>query len=379
MNWQSIALITAVAVPFAVAFAPTVATPVRASEPQRISGPFVHENLAVYFIHGTSVPGPVPLTLSEALAAGKVAVHETGKVNELSIENTGGEEVFVQAGDIVKGGQQDRVLTVSFLVPANSGRMPIGAFCVEQGRWSARGKEDVRTFSSADKAVPSREAKLAMMAPAKPQASSPASAGIAQRRPTSGIDATNIASSRVQSSSSGSSDGGSGQSGVWSSVARAQSKLSANIGDNVAAGASASSLQLSLENKRLDETRRAFIERLKPAGDAGHDIVGYVLAVGAKLNSGDVYPSNGLFRKMWAKQIEAGATEAIAEKSTQATAAPGIEEVRAFIARAEAGHASLQKVDGAAFVREVRDADAALFLETRRASGGFVHRSYLAR
>jgi hypothetical protein len=30
---------------------------------ERISGPFVHENLAIYFVHGQSGSGPVPLTL----------------------------------------------------------------------------------------------------------------------------------------------------------------------------------------------------------------------------------------------------------------------------------------------------------------------------
>ena len=102
----------------------------------RISGPHVHENLAIYFVHGQGAAGPVPLTLQEGLAKGNVQVVETGRVNELQIENTGGEEVFIQAGDIVKGGKQDRVLTVSLLLPANSGRVPIASFCVEQGRWA---------------------------------------------------------------------------------------------------------------------------------------------------------------------------------------------------------------------------------------------------
>src|ERR1700755_87366 len=83
----------------------------------RISGPVVHENLAIYLIHGKSASGPVPLTLDEALAKRIVKVHETGNVNELQIENLGTEEVFVQSGDIVKGGQQDRVLSVSLLLP----------------------------------------------------------------------------------------------------------------------------------------------------------------------------------------------------------------------------------------------------------------------
>ena len=108
-------------------------------------------------------------------------VIETGRVNELQIENTGAEQVFIQAGDIVKGGKQDRVLTVSFLLPANSGRLPIASFCVEQGRWSARGKEDQAKFSSAGEAMPSRSALLAMAAPppeAKAEAARPAAAGL---------------------------------------------------------------------------------------------------------------------------------------------------------------------------------------------------------
>jgi hypothetical protein len=44
----------------------------------RITGPVVHENLAIYLVHGKSAPGPVPLTLEEALAKGAVKVHETG-------------------------------------------------------------------------------------------------------------------------------------------------------------------------------------------------------------------------------------------------------------------------------------------------------------
>ena len=135
------------------------------TEGYRISGPAVHANLAVYFVHGQGSTGPVPLALQEALARRAVRVHETGQVSELSIENLGDQEVFVQSGDIVKGGQQDRVLTVSLVIPPRSGRIPIASFCVEQGRWSARGKEDVKTFATAAASVPSREAKLAIRAP----------------------------------------------------------------------------------------------------------------------------------------------------------------------------------------------------------------------
>ena len=113
----------------------------------QVSGPIVHDNLAIYLVHGTGGGGgAVPLTLQEALAKGAVKVHETGSVNALTVENTGKDEVFVQAGDIVKGGQQDRVLSVDLLLPPRSGEVSIAAFCVEPGRWTARGNEDVRQF-----------------------------------------------------------------------------------------------------------------------------------------------------------------------------------------------------------------------------------------
>src|SRR5437763_11392222 len=172
----------------------------------RVTGPVVHDNLAIYLVHGKSAAGPVPLTLDEALANRSVKVHETGNVNELQIENLGTGEVFVQSGDIVKGGQQDRVLTVSLLLPPRSGRIPIASFCVEQGRWTARGKEDVKTFATASTAIPSREAKIAMRAPAA-AAPNPT----AQINPLSGIASQQLATARNYAAD----DTGTRQQEVW--------------------------------------------------------------------------------------------------------------------------------------------------------------------
>ena len=145
-----------------IAFAP----PPRAQAgDQRISGPYTHDNLTIFLVHGASSQGPVPLTLDESLEKGGVKVHETGTVGELEIENAGDEDVFVNAGDIVKGGQQDRVVTASLILKAKSGRVPLSVFCVESGRWAARGDEDKATFASAKEMLPTREAKLAMRSP----------------------------------------------------------------------------------------------------------------------------------------------------------------------------------------------------------------------
>jgi hypothetical protein len=411
MSWHAIAAVLAFAAPLAAALAP--AAQAESSDKPRVSGPVVHDNLAVYFVHGPSTPGPVPLTLGEAIAAGKVTVHETGRVSQLAIENASDEAVFVQAGDIVKGGRQDRVLTVSFLVPPKSGRVPIGAYCVERGRWTARGIEDAKRFASSEKSVPSRAAKLAILSPSIHTAglgapamtsrpSGPERAHVVpnQQRilapPAGASDRLAAQTGEVRSAAQDSAEqearqarlrrairnfttDGSRQSEVWALVDSAQRKLSANVGANVSAAASATSLQLALENKRLAALRETYTNALKPAGTAAADIVGYVFAINGKIVSGDVYPSTGLFRKMWSKQIEAGATEAIAEKTTGTSTTPSVEQVQTFLAQAETGNTTLSKLDGNSLVREARDTDNALFLETRQSAGGFIHRSYLAR
>ena len=137
-----------------------------AEDDYRLSGPYTHDNLAIYLIHRRNGnDGPVPLTLGEAMERGAVRVIETGDVEELVVRNPGDREVFIQAGDIVKGGKQDRVLTVSMIVPPNSGDIAIGAFCVEHDRWEGRGMEKMREFSASTARLPSKAGRLALHRP----------------------------------------------------------------------------------------------------------------------------------------------------------------------------------------------------------------------
>jgi hypothetical protein len=336
-------------------------TPSRA-DGYRITGPVIHENLAIYLVHGKSAAGPVPLTLAEALARRTVKVHETGNVNELQVENLGGEEVFIQSGDIVKGGQQDRVLSVSLMLPPKSGRIPIASFCVEQGRWAARGKEDVKTFATASASVPSREAKLAMRAPVPVASSEPV-------RTTGHRGDVRTAYGANESSR---------QQQIWAKVRKVQEGLSSNLGVTVNAAASQSSLQLALENEKLKDAQDAYLKALLRPGEKADDVVGYVFAVNGKLNSAEVYPSNGLFRKMWPKLLQASVTEAIGQKNAASDPAPAGDSAQTFLTEAMTGAAS-EKPLTAGLRLETRAAAHAYYFETRRADGAFVHRSYLAK
>jgi hypothetical protein len=280
----------------------------------------------------------------------------------LQIENLGPNEVFVQSGSIVKGGQQDRVLSVSLMLPPKSGRIQIASFCVEQGRWSARGKEDVKTFATASAVVPSRETKLAMKAPVPVAQPDTGPAGGIQRNVRSGS----------------ASDTSNRQQEVWKSVRGVQDKLSTNLAAQVAAPASQSSLQLALENEKLKDAQQAYLTALQGTGEKEGDVLGYIFAVNGKLNSAEVYPSNGLFRKMWPKLLQASITEAIGARNAGGDATPNSALAQSFLDEAAKGSAS-EKPLTAEVKLETRNGDKALYFETRRAGGDVLHRSYLAK
>ena len=164
---------------------------------------------------------------------------------------------------------------------------------------------------------------------------------------------------------------------------KTQAKLADRVGAPVRSAQSASSLQLALESEKLIDAQKGYIKALKAAGESGDDIIGYVFAVNGELNSADVYPSNGLFRKMWTKLLTASAIEAIGHRNEPAAAPPAIEAVTAFLAAAEAGKSS-EKPLNAGVRLETREAEKAYFFETARAASpsapaSWVHRNYLAK
>jgi hypothetical protein len=238
---------------------------------------------------------------------------------------------------------------VSLLLPPKSGRVPIASFCVEHGRWSKRAREDASKFTTASSMVPSREMKLAMQAPM------PA---------TTGSVSSPMAETSVR------------QTKVWDGVRAAQQRLSSSTGADVRAAASQSSLQLSLENEKLAAARAAYVKALKDAA-RDPDIIGFVFAVNGKLNSGDTYMSNALFRKMWPKLLTASATEAIGRLQEPGGDAPSAKDVEAFMAALADGKTNERPLDFG-MTRVLHEADRGYLVEAAY-HDSFVHRSYLAR
>jgi hypothetical protein len=305
----------------------------------KLSGPYTHENLAIFLVHGPDqVKDKNFLTLQEALEQQQVVVHETDSVNELAVENLSSDaEVYVQSGDIVKGGKQDRVLHYDLVLSPRSGKVPLASFCVESGRWRGREGESVSSFSGSYSALPDKELKLA---------------------------------TKYEQN----------QQKVWSKVAATRARLEESVGRDIRT-ASESSLQLTLEAPEVQESVAPLVKKLSAIVDNKHDVIGFAYAINGKINSAEVYVSHALFGKLWPKLLRASAVEALAErKKGEAVSPVSTDAVRDFLADAEQGKAFLQTVSERT-QQVMQETDRNLLFETRDRlqDGAWIHRSYLTK
>lgn len=335
MNYQRTKRLLAV-----LALTLTIAGAAIAQSPSyRISSPYTHKNLTIFLIHGKdqNTKNNV-MTLQEAMERKLLVVYETSDVNELEVENLSKtQDVFIQSGDIVKGGKQDRVLAVSIIIPARSGRVKIDAFCVESGRWEKRGGEDSTKFTSSNERIVSKDLKIAANATRSQQE-------------------------------------------VWAEVSKAQAKLAQNVGGNVQAGTSRTSLQLSLEDRKVVANIDEYVKALLSAPNGRSDVIGYAFAINGKINSADIYVSNALFKKVWTKNLKATATEAVSESRGIRLAEPvKADAVKGFLADSEKARPKERPAGPSSRVVTREDKENVLVDAVDEKSKAIVHRNYVKK
>ncbi len=334
----------------------------------KVSGPYTHENLTIFLIHGEDRSKSKNfLTLQEAIEQKKVIVHETQTVNELAVENVGpDQEVFIQSGDLVKGGKQDRLLAFDLIVPPMSGKVPVAAFCVEAGRWQQRGTSSLASFEISSAQVVGKDLKLA----AKAQAAPPRVGGV-----------TIVGGSLARPAYGGFPGIQGGQPGVWKEVDALQKKLKRNLQSEVQADESKSSLQLTLENKKVQDAANQYLGKLSSILDSKKDSIGFAFAINGKFNSAEVYSSHALFKKLWPKLLMASAVEAVAEQVKDKKWEPAtVKDVKACLVDAGKGKVSWQEVTKRIKV-QIQETDDNILFETRDMDqkGEWIHRSYLSK
>ncbi len=220
------------------------------------------------------------ITLEQAMEKKYVVVKETSQVSELSIKNNSDHYIYINSGDIVKGGKQDRTVQYDMIIPPHSKQIPLPSFCVEAGRWNQRKNEDVERFASNTKMISSAALKLAV---------------------------------KYENQ----------QSSVWSNVAKQQVKMNDNLSDimgeavDVKDKQSASSLQLTLENEELQKLIEEYKKVYEGLLSDHKNAVGFAYAINGEIYGADIYNNRQLFEDLWDKHLDAIIAEAISENNDE--------------------------------------------------------------
>ena len=255
----------------------------------RILPPIMRENLAIFpVVSNQSYDTSQLLTLDEGVRSGQVTVTEAGsepglirpgqlmpvrrpgaEVNRLVLYNNSSHALLLLAGEIVTGGKQDRVIGSDRIVPANTGPIDLGVFCVEPGRWVASSDK----FGS----------MVAQMA--QPSVRTPA---MAEHN----------------------------QSQVWANVRASNEKMANNLtGADAAAVAGTSSYAKVFASPPVAkivatyggvDAEQSILRELRSKG-----AVGVVVAVNGQVLWADVFASTELLSKYWPKLMRSYVAEAM--------------------------------------------------------------------
>jgi hypothetical protein len=282
--------VTGVAVVACLAFA----IPVFAGGPPdqssyKVLPAIVRNNLALFpVVAGRSFDTSQLLTLDEGIRSGQVTISENGdqpglvhpgqslpprqrgaEVNRLVLYNNSAKPLLLLAGEIVTGGQQDRVIGSDRIVPPNTGPIDLSVFCVEPGRWTGAKP----TFGSLN------------MQMAQPDVRAPAMAEQNQ-----GL--------------------------VWDNVRSSNAKAAAQLhGAEAAAAANTSSyakvfasppVQKIIAGYGGTESEQEILRELRSKG-----AVGVVVAINGRVLWADVFASTDLLAKYWPKLMSSYVAEAV--------------------------------------------------------------------
>jgi len=256
---------------------------------------YSYKNLTIYLLESNDQSSNQYLTLGEAMKQNKIELRETGTVSELSVDNLSSNYVFIMAGDIVKGGKQDRTIGIDLVLKPSAKKVPLKSFCVERSRWSQRGGESLAKFSASAQTLSNRNLKIA---------------------------------AREKKD----------QSSVWQEVSAYQTNAGTNVNADVKSKQSATSLQLTLENKELQATVQDYIKALQPAFSDNKNVVGFAFCINGKISTVEWFENSQLFSKLQAKLLEAAANEAVSEyNDSKSIDSPSAESIRMFIEDAQKG------------------------------------------
>ena len=254
-------------------------------------------------------------SLQEAVQAKKIKITERtdgSSVNNLTVQNTSSDTIIIICGDVVKGGQQDRIVQEDIVLAPKSGKKNLKVFCVESGRWSRVQPE---------MAVPSDALIVKEDAPAE----------------------FNAYYSKGTMSLRKVVDKEKDQEKVWSKVEEINSKNKTET---------ATSTYTAISNsgsftKTLDSYLKYFSTKFSDP-----NIIGLVVVSGNKVLGCDLFATNALFKGQLQSLLHSYATEAILNGAPVTASAQTVRNYLDRLLKDENVQKQTLKQKGSAFVHE---------------------------
>jgi hypothetical protein len=369
----------AAALPCALALVMTAALiPLSAAKQARAKGnrrggewtvlaPVTYKNLTIFPVRGADLAGSGDyITLDEGTKAGTVLITEKGaqqaavrrgqgrghvyasngapvqqevsynggaSVNELALVNRSGKKLLLLAGEVVVGGQQDRIVQEDRVIPSVSVPVALSVFCVEHGRWTQRAANYNSGGAASERAV------VAPYVNAAPDDGSPAK--------FSSLGA--VAHPKLRGAAQDKKE----QSAVWSEVSDNNAKLGTANGTDT--------YQEVYTSKRVGSQMEDYVRALeREVMQPG--VVGVVVARNGRPVWADVFASQRLFAAYWPKLLKSYVVDALGEVKSEAR--PTLDEATRYLQESDGtvatttqqGVYQLVKTEQAAYaVFELRD------------------------
>ncbi len=229
---------------------------------------------------------PAPPQPQEAQSVAELALGPS--VNEVVVINRSGKPLYLMPGDLMIGGQQDRVIGAEILVEASGQPITIPVYCVERGRWSERDvAQNVGYLGSvqANEPAPLPREQLQKLAEAANDGKFVRSAGVVTKDVRLAVQ------------------GEMNQDKVWDEVAKANGKNGAR--------SQSSAFTANFGDKQLAERLDPFIAAFQTRVSESPNVVGVIVAVNGRPHSVDVFEATPLFQKLWPKLLKSFALDAL--------------------------------------------------------------------
>jgi hypothetical protein len=339
----------ALALLLSAALLPAAQTPARAKGNRgdmdwQVLAPVSYKNLTIFPIRGADRAGAdAYVTLDEGTKVGNVVITEKGtqaasrritrgqanaanrvpqqqavsynegaSVNELALVNKSGKKLLLLAGEVIVGGQQDRIVQEDRIIPPVSVPIALNVFCVEHGRWTPRNTSYGGGGAGGGGGSAPRMAPAPEGAPAK----------------FSSLGA--VAHPKLRGAAQDSKQ----QSAVWSEVHANNAKLGTSNNTDTYQEVYAS----KRVGAQLDDYVRTLEREVMQPG-----VVGVVVARNGKPIWADIFASQRLFAAYWPKLLKSYAVDALGDDRSDKR--PTTEEASRYL-HAREGTVSTTTEDG---------------------------------